>query len=351
MTQLTARVHQDDITREISQRFDYAFSGKTVTDIPRFEPPSDFCLGVIVGPSGSGKSTTLRTAFGDSEDVMWDPRNAVVSHFVSADDAVSRLGAVGFGSIPSWLRPHHALSTGEQFRATLARQLDDGALIDEFTSTVDRTVARSCAVALGKYVRAQGLRKVVLATCHYDVIRWLVPDWVYDTRTYTLFTGRWQSRPKFSVDVRPCSAKAWALFKSHHYLSGELNVASRCWLASIGDTPVGFASALAFPNGNFKNAWREHRTVLLPDFQGLGIGVRFSDAVAQMFIESGCRYFSKTAHPRMGAYRNASGLWRPTSKNMKARPDYGATRSTKEVAYKHLHENRVCFSHEYIGHV
>jgi GNAT superfamily N-acetyltransferase len=113
---------------------------------------------------------------------------------------------------------------------------------------------------------------------------------------------------------------------------------------------IGFSSALAFPNGNFKNAWREHRTVVLPDYQGMGVGVRISDAVAEIFVSDGCRYFSKTVHPRMGEYRNNSVLWAATSKNMKARADYLTTKTkTKEDGHKHRHAGRVAYSHEYIG--
>jgi GNAT superfamily N-acetyltransferase len=113
--------------------------------------------------------------------------------------------------------------------------------------------------------------------------------------------------------------------------------------------PVGFASAIAYPSGSVKNAWRGHRTVVLPDFQGFGMGVKISDAVAEMFHSNGCRYFSKTAHPRMGQYREASPLWKATSKNKKARNDYNAKRNTKENGHKMKHAGRMCFSHEYIG--
>ena len=59
---------------------------------------------------------------------------------------------------------------------------------------------------------------------------------------------------------------------------------------------------------------------MLPDFQGMGIGVRFSDTIAQIHLDQGHRYFSRTAHPRMGFYRETSELWKPTSKNKKSTP-------------------------------
>ena len=48
---------------------------------------------------------------------------------------------VGLGDVPTWLRPYRVLSTGQQFRANLARVLCEAparVVIDEFTSVVDR---------------------------------------------------------------------------------------------------------------------------------------------------------------------------------------------------------------------
>ena len=53
------------------------------------------------------------------------------------------------------------------------------------------------------------------------------------------------------------------------------------------------------------------------------------DAVGEIFISQGCRYFSKSANPNFGIYRNGSTRWRLTSKNMKARHDYKAGRKTR----------------------
>ena len=90
---------------------------------------------------------------------------------------------------------------------------------------------------------------------------------------------------------------------------------------------------------------------MLPDFQGLGLGVRISDAVAEIFKSSGHRYFSKTAHPRMGEYRNNSSLWKPTTKNGMSRQDYKRDGTKVTVEYSNKHADRVCYSHEYIGKV
>lgn len=341
-------VKLDEITQAISRSFDYEFDGVSTFNPPTMPPvPDGFRIGLIVGPSGSGKSSLLRN-FGAEAPVDWYPDRAICSHFENAEDAQRRLAAVGLNSIPTWMRPYHVLSTGEKFRADLSRRLTNGAVIDEFTSVIDRNVAKACSYAIRRYCDSEGLIGLVLASCHYDIAEWLQPDWVFDTSTGRL-TGRGsERRPTIELEVVPCSNKAWAMFSNHHYLSHKLNPSARCWLVLWGATPIGFSSVLAFPNGNFNNAWREHRTVVLPDYQGLGIGVRISEAVGRMFVDQGFRYFSKTSHPRMGGYRNASSKWRPTSKNGKARNDYDPTKETKEDGHKMRHAERVCYSHELI---
>lgn len=343
-------VDLDEITVEIASMMDYEFSGVTSFTPPICAGyPKDFGIGVIVGPSGSGKSTILK-AFGSNDDLTWNPSMSVASHFDSAYDAQSKLGAAGLNSVPSWLKPYHVLSTGEKFRADVARSLRDGCVIDEFTSTVDRTVARSCSTSLSKFIHASNIKNVVLATCHYDVLDWLDFDWVFDTASGQMSGRGSHRRRSINLEVIPCTYKAWPMFREHHYLDGNINKSSRCWIATWDGVPVGFGSAIAFPNGNFKNAWREHRTVILPDYQGMGFGVRLSDCIAFMFVSQGCRYFSKTSHPKMGAYREASKQWKGTSKNKTKRKDYAKQSiHSKEANHAHRHINRICFSHEYVG--
>ena len=150
--------------------------------------PKNFKLGVIVGSSGSGKSTLLKH-FGTEETPIWTANKAVISHFDSPDDGINRLSAVGFNSIPSWYKPYEVLSNGEKFRADLARKLKTGAVIDEYTSVVDRNVAKAASVALSKFIKNNDIENVVLSTCHYDIIDWLEPDWVLNTDTGELLNG------------------------------------------------------------------------------------------------------------------------------------------------------------------
>ena len=151
----------------------------------------DWQIGVIVGPSGSGKTSIGNKLFGGGKmcDLYadWDRGKPIVdciSPEGDFNDVTGLLAAVGLGDVPSWLRPFHALSNGQQFRAGLARVLADGgseAIVDEFTSVVDRQIARIGAMAFSKSFRRTKGRKVVLLSCHYDILEYIQPDWVLDT--------------------------------------------------------------------------------------------------------------------------------------------------------------------------
>lgn len=357
--ELKSRVILDDTTNEISKSFDYEFTGEVTEKIPIpvFPAPDSYDIGVIVGSSGSGKSTIIKQAFGENEPIEWDNSKSIASHFLDAEEASKRFGAVGLNSIPTWLKPFNVLSNGEKFRADLARRLKSGAVIDEFTSVVNREVAISCSCSIEKYIRSNGLKGVVFSSCHDDIIPYLKPDWVYNTDTRQFYNGRYLRRPKREIKVYPCERSMWNMFKKYHYLSSDINKASTCYVALLNDIPVAFVALLILPGRDVQHAWREHRVVVLPDFQGMGIGNKVSEMIAQGYIEKGCRYFSKTANPRMGEHRERSPLWRATSTNGASRGSYfrkdGSVRKSvgygmkSELIAKHAY--RVCYSHEYIG--
>ena len=101
---------------------------------------------------------------------------------VSVDDIEKMFYAVGLGSVPSWLKPYSVLSNGEKMRVDLAYAMleNDFVVFDEFTSVVDRNVARVASMAIAKAVRNQN-KKFIAVTCHSDVLEWLQPDWVFNT--------------------------------------------------------------------------------------------------------------------------------------------------------------------------
>lgn len=208
---LSVKINLDDSVKAAEKAFDCAAGG-----VSEFYPwnkpkvPTEFGIGVIVGSSGSGKSTLLNE-FGKEEIPIWSLDNAIISHFESPDDGINRLTAVGLNSVPSWYKPYHVLSNGEQFRADLARKVKDGAVIDEFTSVVDRNVAKAASVALSRYIKKNNIKNVVLSTCHRDILEWLEPDWVIDTDlgeyTEGFFLSNQKSKSTFTEQIKafgPC---------------------------------------------------------------------------------------------------------------------------------------------------
>jgi energy-coupling factor transporter ATP-binding protein EcfA2 len=228
-------------------------------------------------------------------------------------DITSLLSAVGFSSPPAWLRPFSVLSTGEQFRVTLARLLAESpqlCVMDEYTSVVDRTVAQVGSAALARVVR-QRKQKFIAVTCHNDVEDWLQPDWVYRPANGEFAWRLLRHRPAIDLEISRCKTEAWALFRRHHYLSHDLVPSSVCFLATWLGRPVAFSAWLPFVSRG-PPARREHRTVTLPDYQGVGIGFTLSVFCAALWKALGYRALSTTTHPAFITARCRSKLWRLT---------------------------------------
>lgn len=341
-------------TEKIVGMFDVPMTNEMIKEWSVNLPIEDkpWSVGLIVGASGSGKTTIAKRAF--ENDIFFEGhewgRDAFVNSFASDLDIKSitdALSHVGFASPPSWLLPYHCLSNGQKFRADLARAIleTEGVLVfDEFTSLVDRTVAQIGSFAVQKFVRKMK-RQFVAVTCHYDVAEWLEPDWVFDVSTME-FSRRLLRRPTVEVEIQRVHNSIWRVFKGHHYLSADLNTASKIYLATIDGQPAAMTAILPFPHPKVKNVWKEHRTVVLPDFQGFGLGNRLSEHVGDLLHSMGKRYTSVTSHPSMIHYRAKSKKWIMTrSPSRLAAPGSKAkTQNNKNTSI-----NRLTASFEYIG--
>jgi ABC-type molybdenum transport system ATPase subunit/photorepair protein PhrA len=194
-TPLVADVEYDELTAEIVKPFDLA-PEEHVGFFPFMLPaiPDDWGVGIIVGASGSGKSLLLRE-FGGESPVEWLPRRSIASHFDTAEQASERFYAVGLNSVPVWRLPYEVLSNGQKFRADLARRLVDAGVVDEYTSVVDRNVAVAASKAIRTWVSRSGVRRLVFASCHRDIIPWLRPDWTIDTDSGEFTLGFSEAQP------------------------------------------------------------------------------------------------------------------------------------------------------------
>lgn len=282
-------------------------------DLPLSEKPWN--VGLIVGPSGSGKTQIASHLFAPAPDFQWSADRALGDEFPSEMNCwqVSEaLSNVGLGSVPSWLRPYHVLSNGEQFRARMARLIttikpeDAPVYVDEFTSVVDRDVARTASVAISKAIRRRNL-KAVFCSCHFDITDWLQPDWILQLPRCEFQWRELQRRPSIQLEIRRVGREAWGLFSQHHYLSHSLNKGSRCFVALWDGRPVALSAWMVMPA--VTPMFREHRTVTLPDFQGIGLGNVISDFAASVVTAIGYRARSTTAHPGMIFSRSRSNKW------------------------------------------
>ncbi len=354
---LECPVYDSFRVRQIEGMFDVPIEQKSIQQFQLDNPPAlseDWEIGLIVGPSGSGKSTVARRVYGESlfAGYDWPVDKSVLDSFpesMPVKEIIRLFNTVGFSSPPSWIKPYTILSNGEKFRCDLAiaLALNSNALtfnnnpvetassssdttsdsisnqndifnkkpirnpllvFDEFTSVVDRTVAMASCVALAKNIRSGLIKRRFLAvTCHYDTADWLEADWILDMADGRLERRRLR-RPEIKFDIVRCKNAAWELFKKHHYLSGSLSPMSTSYMAVLNDKPVGFAAVL--PLIGYKGRKRFTRLVVLPDYQGLGIGMKMTEAVANIYKSQGTRINLTASHPCVVGHCKKSPHWR-----------------------------------------
>lgn len=310
-------------------------------------------VGVIVGPSGSGKTSMGKEVLG--ADALWTggvwPADAPIVDAIAPgegdfNDVTAALGAVGLGSVPSWLRPYHVLSNGEKFRAELARIIAEapaGVVIDEFTSVVDRQIAKIGALAFQKaWRRTSG--KAVLLSCHYDVLDWLEPDWIFDTATGNFERAepgrRLRRRPRIELEIRQVDGSYWPMFEPHHYLKLPRMVACRYFVGFVDGEPVIHLGITPRLN---TGGVRGCRMVTMPEWQGAGLGMRFLNWVMENEIAGSGPFvgrarvgFFHTSHPALCAALRRDPRWEQVSAAM-----FGGQRSRSQASLKKSSKSKI----------
>lgn len=316
--------------------------------------PSAWNVGLIVGPSGSGKTTIARQLWPGAlcSGFSWPEDKSLLDGFpfsMGIKDVVELLCSVGFSSPPSWVHPFRVLSNGEQFRVNIARVLAEQpelAVVDEFTSVVDRTVAQIASAAIQKTVRRRN-QKFIAVSCHYDIADWLEPDWVYEPHNNAFYSGRYlHQRPKIELTIRRVHSGAWQLFRKHHYLSGDINTSARCFAAFIGDVPVALCAWLPIVH-HIRGMRRCHRLVTLPDYQGVGIGMATLGYLASVASGAGFAPSITSSHPGIIRSLNASKVWEMTSAPKRHEND-GKARRDKKLS-RTTSRGRLVAAFRYVG--
>lgn len=322
---LKNKISQDKYTKYVFENFDIQNTEETKVEIPmNFAECKKFewNIGVIYGGSGTGKTTLLKQ-FGSIQNSEFDSSKSLISNFdfVEPKDAALLLSSMGLASVPTWLRPFHTLSNGEKYRATLAYKVgiakeNEVILVDEYTSVVDRDVAKAMSNALQKYIRRNN-KKIILASCHFDIMEWLQPDWTYSPLKARVEKREClRQRPTIELQIFRCRYETWKIFKNHHYLSDELSKAAKSFVILQNDKSIGFVAILPMPSGTVKDAWRVSRIVILPDYQGLGIGIKVLNLFGSMYKKDKKILYIKTSNPSLfkGMERNTKN-WKLCTEN------------------------------------
>ena len=189
---LESKIIVDKYCEYIFNNYDIQNRDITTTEVPlpshedmEEMNSSHWNIMLICGKSGSGKSTILRE-IGNIKPIEYDYNKAVISQFdgYTEEEVCDLLGGVGLSSVPTWLRKPQELSNGERARLDLCKAIYDAGkgqiiYVDEFTSVVNRDVAKSMSHALQRYIRQKDL-KIVIASCHFDIIEWLNPNYIFN---------------------------------------------------------------------------------------------------------------------------------------------------------------------------
>jgi ABC-type lipoprotein export system ATPase subunit len=313
-----SKVEPTGRVRQLEAMFDVPPAEKTKLEwdvnLPLEE--KEWHIGMIVGPSGSGKSTILSQLFGDTLSFTWQHQSVLddFAESLSMSDIATACSAVGFNTIPAWMRPHSVLSTEEKFRVEIARRILESdsqstILVDEFTSVVDRQVAQICSFAVQKWVRKNN-RQLVVATCHYDIEDWLQPDWIYDPSTGEFYWRLLRRRPPVVTEIGRCNYETWRIFAPFHYLTPELNRAARCYALTANGNLASFAGILYRPHPRVVDIVGVSRVVTLPDYQGLGLAMVLLDNLGAAYKSIGFRLHNYPAHPSFIRSHMNSVNWR-----------------------------------------
>jgi len=304
-------------------------------------------IGLIIGSSGSGKTTIAKKVFNEFKlfnGFEWSD-NSIIDDFnkdLSAKEITNILSKVGFSSPPDWLKPFAVLSNGQKMRVELARLIlesNSPVIYDEFTSVVDRQVAKIGSYAISKFVKKEN-KQFIAVSCHRDIIDWLEPDWVFDVDEMKFKRGLLR-RPEIKINIRKSVQKEWSLFKQFHYLSSNHNASAQKFIAEIGGEAVGWCSVIHTPGIN-KKMKRIHRIVVKPDYQGVGIGIAFLNKVAAMYGEYDLNLITGTPSFIAGLSKNSKWMMIRKPSRIKNTTTYKRTEESASEA-------RLTVTFRYIG--
>ena len=101
-------------------------------------------------------------------------------------------------------------------------------------------------------------------------------------------------RTKKEFTIRECNVSEWQKFRKYHYLNTEIHKSAKCYGLYDKETIIGFIGILHFPCVN-KKIKSVSRLVILPDYQGIGLGTKFLNIISDFYINNGYDFKIQTS--------------------------------------------------------
>tara|TARA_R110002020_G_C16250215_1_gene769749 strand:- start:321 stop:1442 length:1122 start_codon:yes stop_codon:yes gene_type:complete len=287
--------------------------------------PEKWNVGLVYGNSGSGKTTMIKHLFGENIfDVKLDETKPIINQLpkeLSYEECAKLLNGIGLNSVPCWIRPINTLSNGQKARAEavyLMTKSKDVVFIDEWTSVVDRTVAKAMSICLYKYAKRNN-KKIILCSCHIDILEWLKPDWLIDCNKQEFILPKtedffFNEREKIKFEIKQIDNKSWKYFSKYHYLNENLP-GGKLYLYGLflNNLQIGFqcfANYVPHRKGT-KIIYHSNRVVIHPDYNGLGLGMKMVDVCSKLLLNKlDCRIMAKFSSIPMYKSRMKNKNWK-----------------------------------------
>ena len=163
---------------------------------------------------------------------------------------------------------------------------------------------------------------------------------IYEARFYTRDCLR--QRSKINLQIHKVRGTVFPrLFKQHYYLDLPAPVAAEYFVGFVEGEPVcHIAVSPLFTAG----AYRATRLVVMPEWQGIGVGTKFLSAICDYHLQGRGRcgkpfpVFFHTSHPQLCMALRYSKKWRQTAASLyganKAKSHKSLVRSAERKGHK-----------------
>jgi len=307
---LKSKVNQEFRCQVAANSLDIDVEKKSIhhLKIDNINIPKKWNVGLIYGNSGSGKTTMIKHLYGENIfDVKLNENEPIINQLpkdLSYEDCAKLLNGIGLNSVPCWIRPVKTLSNGQKARAEavyLMTKSNDVVFIDEWTSVVDRTVAKAMSLCLYKYAKKNN-KKIILCSCHIDIIEWLNPDWLIDCNKQEFLLPKaedffFNKRKELKFEIKEVKRNSWKYFSKYHYLNERLP-GGQLYIYGLfyEGNQIGFQCFANYVPHRKKTTiiYHSNRTVVHPDYNGLGLGIKLINETSKLLKQKlKCRIMAK----------------------------------------------------------